>query len=420
MQSGSFPFQMTNKPPVLILDLYYGALQVARSLGRKGIPVYGIDKRPDPIAAHSRYITRLKAPEGDEELKDFMIDFSKNLGNKPVLFPMGDHHIIFLLKYGDILSRYYHYPMNPEVVLQLVSKIGSAKLLTKLNIPIAKTIVLKKGISSIPSMDGIDFPCVLKPNFHDLWQEDERAVDYIGLGQRVLLLENQSELAEAVEVLSPIDDMVLQEFIPGLTGNQYYYVGYRDRRHRILTSYVGNKIRTMPDCLGSETLLISVCNPDLLKCGDDILNRLDYIGPAGIDFKYDHCEEKYKVIEINCRLGINDAYLAKFGIDMPLIYYHDSLGLDVAPHNNYPDGVTWYDMFKDLEWMRMYHNKFHINWVTWVCQLLRGYSSHALFNSNDPRPFIKVFTDYLLRLIRKVYPIKLSTFRNKWYNKVLI
>ena len=393
---------MANKPPVLIMDLYYGALQVARSLGSRGIPVYGIDKLPDPIAAHSRYITRLKAPERDEELKDFMIDFSKNLENKPVLFPMSDYYIRFFLKFRNALSGHYLFPMdNPGILAKLVSKVETAKLLAQLEIDCPKTIFFNKGISSLPSLDGITFPCILKPNYHDYWEEDTRATEFLGPGQRIAYIENHAALREAVNVLNPMDDMVLQEFIPGYSENHYYYVGYRGKKGIILLSYVGNKIRTFPDCLGCETLLRSIDNPELVKQGNRILHRLNYYGPAGIDFKFDPRDSKYKVIEINARLGINDCYLAEFGADMPNIYYLDSQKKELSPHNNCPAGITWYHFGFDFDWMRTYRRKYNLSWSSWIRDLVFGFNNYAVFSWRDPAPFMHSLLKWTSRRTRK-------------------
>ena len=85
--------------PVLILDLHYSSLQIARSLGKKGIPIFGIDMEKKTIAEYSHYIKRIHSPKKEEQLKDYLIDFAKKMGKRLVIIPMSDQYILFLLKY---------------------------------------------------------------------------------------------------------------------------------------------------------------------------------------------------------------------------------------------------------------------------------------------------------------------------------
>jgi D-aspartate ligase len=395
---------MKNTVPALIMGLHYSSLQIAASLGRKGIPIFGHDRRGDAIGLHSRYVRKIEVPQAGEGLKNHLIDFAKKMDKPIVYFPLSDEYLIFLVEYWEPLSDYYFFPMSkPEVVAKLVSKTQTSGILSQLGISHPKTIVLKKGCVSFPSPNDIPLPYIIKPNYKHKWENDPKIQEFIGYGNRVLLIKDSSTLQEAIKILNTIDDMILQEFIPGSSESYYYYVGYRDRKGRIVTSYLGNKIRTLPDCLGSETLLKSVHNLELLKYGDEILHRLDLNGPAGIDFKYDPRDNKFKVVEINCRIGINDCYLAKFGIDLPYLYYLDSQKIEVKPQRNYPANVTWYDPFRDLDWMREYHSSKGVSWVLWLMQLFR-HDTYALFDWSDPAPFMKAILQLLIRIMRKTIP----------------
>lgn len=383
------------------MGLHYSSLQIAASLGKKGIPVFGHDRNRDAIGMNSRYVRKTNAPPIGEGLKDHLIEFSKKMDKSLVLFLLSDEYLIFLLEHWGPLSDYYFFPMSkPEAVAKLVSKTEACGMLSQLGISHPQTMVLKKGCVSLPSSNDIPLPCIIKPDYKHKWENDAKIQKFIGYGNRVLLIKDYSSLQQAIKILNPIDDMILQEFIPGPSENYYYYVGYRDQKGRIVTSYLGNKIRTLPDCLGSETLLKSVHNLELLKYGDEILHLLDLNGPVGIDFKCDPRDNKFKVVEINCRIGINDCYLTKFGIDLAYLYYLDSQKIEVNPQRSYPAKVTWYDPFKDLDWMREYHRQKGISWAAWLIQLFR-HDSYALFDWSDPAPFIKAILELLIRIMRK-------------------
>jgi D-aspartate ligase len=397
---------MSRTPAALLMGLHYSSVQIASSLRQKGIRIFGIDMQSNPIGSHSRYIKKIEVPKTGKELKDFLIAFSRRIRKRVVLFPLGDYYLLFLLEHKESLFDHYFFPVSDqETVDRLTSKTRLVGLLSELGISHPKSVILKRGSPSLPPVKDLSFPCIIKPNFKHNWDNQSAVKQLAGCGQRVLLVTNQFDLQEAAKILSPLDDMVLQEFILGPSENHYYYVGYRDHKGKIVTSYLGNKIRTLPDCLGSETLLRSIHNSELLKYGDKILDRLDYKGPAGIDFKYDPRDNDFKVIEINCRIGINDCYLTKFGIDLPFIYYLDSQKIEVAPQRDYPANVTWYDPFRDLDWMREYHKKKNVGWASWLKQLY-GHSTYALFDWSDPGPFVKSILEMFIRIIRKTNSAK--------------
>lgn len=386
----------------MLLRLHYSSLQVARSLVRKGISVFGIDCEPDRVGAYSRHIKTLVAPPGGEELKDFLISFAERRRSRFVLYPLSDYYVIFLEEFGDALAGPYAFPRSPaETTRVLLDKTRAAEALEHMGINQPKTFVVRKGSTSPPDPALFSFPCIIKPRYKHQWQDNAVVQTIVGHGQLVLTVDNAEQLAEGIRALSPISDCVIQEFIPGPSEQYYYYAGYRDRQGRIATSYIGQKLRTLPDCLGSETLLRSVHIPELLQRGDSILDRFDYRGPAGIDFKCDRRDGRFKVIEINCRIGINDCYLVKYGIDLPYIYYLDSLGREVAPAREYPATVTWYDPFRDFEWMRLYRKKAGVRWLSWLSRL-STYDTYAVFSWSDPWPFARSIIDLFMRGLRKL------------------
>jgi len=397
---------MSNKTPVLLLGLFYSSLQIAQSLGRKGIAIFGIDINDDPLGADSRYVEKIEAPRGGEELKNLLIDFSEKRGERIVLMPLTDYYLIFFHDYlKDLDDRYLFSAPDQRLLSALLSKTQSSDMLSRHGIVHPRTLIVEKDTSSSPNPDDITFPCILKPVYQHIWQTNRIVREFIGEGHRVLYVDDRQTLLKALTVLTPISDLIVQEFVPGPSENSVYYVGYRDRNGRMITSYLGNKIRTLPEGLGSETLLRSVHNESLLRYGDEILERLDYRGPVGIDFKYDQRDGAYKVIEINCRVGINDCYLMKYGIDLAYIYYLDSRGIEVKPVREYPEGVTWYDPVRDFDWMRLYRRDRNMGWGPWLRGLF-DHDNYALLDRWDVWPFTKSILALLARGIRKFKPLK--------------
>lgn len=386
--------------PVILLSLSLGSLQIARSLGSRGIRVYGIDSNPRSIAARSRYVEHLaSAPREEEQLTDFLRAFSRSLSLQPVLIPLSDEYVCFLLKFRQQLLSFARFPMNTDAVTQLASKTGTARLLHSLGTRHPRSVIIPQYSRTIPERPEREFPCILKPDFHDNWERIPSAIAFSRTrGGRALKIQNERELREAVSHLSQYDSLVLQEMIPGPAHNNYYYVGYRDQSGRIAASYVGRKIRTMPDGMGSETLIQTIHDSHIQLYGDSVLHKTNYHGPAGIELKRDSRDGSLVVIEVNCRFGLNDAALIKKSIDLPWVYYLDALGLPPPTYSTYRTGLTWYCFDRDLDWMRTYAKEKGMNWISWMAGLVRGYDSYATFDWRDPQPFVSSLTERLSRL----------------------
>ncbi len=392
---------MARAPSALLMGLSYTSLPVARCLGRKGIPVVGIDNAPGGIARRSRYVRVLDSPSDDAELMPSLVRFAKAQEAKPVLFAFSDEYLVFVSRNREELSHHFSFPYPRDLLLeQLVSKETMGRILGELGVSMPRTVVLRPGWGGARDSHGLSFPLVIKPIFHSRWLGDPAVVKAIG-ARKALLVEDNETLHRLYALLGVYGDIVAQEFVPGRTENLYYYVGYRSRNGQALVSFVGRKLRTLPDMFGSETFLQSVGKPEICELGEQILDKLGYVGPAGLDFKFDARDKTYKLIEINCRLGISDGILISAGVDIPYIYYQDSQGLPVGPAREYQQNVYWCWVGRDLEWFREYGTRDGFTVGGWLKHFLLNRYSFPVGAKDDPGPFLYALMAAIKRLVQK-------------------
>ena len=65
------------------------------------------------------------------------------------------------------------------------------------------------------------------------------------------------------------------------------------------------------------------------------LKTIGYKGLFGIEFKWDHDDEQFKLMDINARSCGDSALGPACGLDDNITAYHDALGHDVHPKNSY-------------------------------------------------------------------------------------
>ena len=131
---------MTGQPAAVVIPADRPAsLGIARSLGRRGIPVYAVDADPRAIGLYSRYVNPCPLPGddfSDEKRLQFLIDLGKKLGQRPVLYPVSDDEVILCSRERDELQKYYRYVMpDHSTIMSLLTKDGLHRVARDCQIP---------------------------------------------------------------------------------------------------------------------------------------------------------------------------------------------------------------------------------------------------------------------------------------------
>src|ERR1700685_1021605 len=110
MTRARYPVDTSTPAVILKLDpnvMHHGGLGVIRSLGRAGIPVYGVHEGPWAPAASSRYLHGRyfwqPRRENPDRLLAGLLQLADRIGRPSVLFATDDAGAIFLAEHGDEL-----------------------------------------------------------------------------------------------------------------------------------------------------------------------------------------------------------------------------------------------------------------------------------------------------------------------------
>src|SRR5262249_27834340 len=96
---------------------HHGALGVMRSLGRLGVPVYGVDADRSAIALRSRYcrgafLWDIEARPAAASV-DFLKSVARRIGGRPMLLATNDETALFVAENGCRLRTSFAFPDNP-------------------------------------------------------------------------------------------------------------------------------------------------------------------------------------------------------------------------------------------------------------------------------------------------------------------
>jgi D-aspartate ligase len=391
---------MRTDTPVLVLRLdHYGALGVIRSLGRLGVPVYGLHRDTQPLALASRYLRGHVVWDLDAEPParsvERLLRIAEALGGSPILVPTNDETARFVAANAEALRPAFRFQENPsELVERLYNKASMSRLADGLGIPTAK-IWLPRSLDELRTLAGsVRFPVMLK------------GADGIRLSQRtgekMWIVRDAEELVErwqrAEDAARP--DLMVQEYIPGGEDAQWMFNGYFDAHSQCLFGVTARKLRLTPPYTGMTSLGVCAPRPEVESLVARLVEGTGYRGILDIGFRFDARDGRFKVLDVNPRLGATfRLFVGDDGLDVVRALYLDLTGQPVPWSRAWP-GRRW--LVEDLDLVssaRYFADRVLGPWE-WA-RSFAGVEECAWFASDDLRPFARMCGGFVARAVRK-------------------
>ncbi|MFW6225309.1 MAG: hypothetical protein ACOC4B_03505 [Bacteroidota bacterium] len=155
---------LNNNHPALILGLFETALGIARSLGRKGISVYGIDKNKD-IGFYSKYIKATLCPDPvlyEDKFINWLENYISGFNEKPILYFTSDDYLMAFTKNRDMFEDKVSYILPEHDFLEKVAdKYSQYNLAKEANVAVPETKIVSKS-AYVNDFKGMDYPLFIK------------------------------------------------------------------------------------------------------------------------------------------------------------------------------------------------------------------------------------------------------------------
>ena len=164
-----------------------------------------------------------------------------------------------------------------------------------IGVPYPKTICAKNKID-LDSIDGLIFPLLIKPS-----TRKDSTTDVF----RTLYLEKIEDYLSAKNKLGGYIEkgieFVISEFIPGDDTNIYAYTCFRSQGGKIINEWSGKKLTQYPDNYGVFCSASNQAPQEVFNQGRALVEEFNAFGIIEPEFKYDHRDGKYKLMETNFR-----------------------------------------------------------------------------------------------------------------------
>lgn len=379
-------------PAALVFNCHITGLAVARSLGRRGIPIVGLDREDSGYGLHSRYTTvagRCPYPLDDERgFIDLLLEIGGALKQKAVLFPCLDEWVFAVARHASELSEYYILPFSDiDTVERILDKNRLYRKCEERAIPIPRTFYVGEQ-SPEQIANEISFPCIVKPALQREFTNE--------FGEKVLRAASREDFLALCERAGH-HTLLAQEIVGAGVDSFYSLCSYIGRDGNAKGVFVGRKLEQYPPEFGTACLVDSRYVEEIVERGVDILKQFGYHGISEVEFIYDEKSGDFKLLDINTRVWKWIGLPIHAGIDLPWLAYADAVFGDVEAAGRQRDGLRWVYL-KDYIALRRARSGSDETTLTrkdWV-DLITGQAAasseivDAVLSSDDPEPFVQM------------------------------
>jgi len=368
---------------VVVVGGEHPGLGIARSLGRRGIPVCIVDDQYS-IAQFSRYAgrsVRVSDLRDEQKTVDSILEVGQRFGLKDwVLFPTRDETVAAFARHRERLAEFFRVTTPEwESVKWAWDKKNTYERAAQLGIPVPGTWNPRspEELAELYSRLPLAIKPAVKENF------------FYATGSKAWRAETPEQLnalfRKASEQIRP-EEILLQEIIPGDGRQQYSYCAFfRDGKAH--SSLIARRSRQHPREFGrAATYVETVELPEIEELSERFLKAIDYYGLVEVEFKQDPRDGQFKLLDVNARTWGFHCIGAPAGVDFPYLLFADQIGETLEPCRGRA-GVGWLRLITDVPTAASDLLHGYMSLKTYF-QSLRSTRVESVFALEDPLPAI--------------------------------
>jgi D-aspartate ligase len=358
-------------------------LGVARSLGRRGIPVCIIDDQHS-VSQFSRYATRtvrVKDLRDEEKTVATVLEVGERYGLQGwVLFPTRDETVAAFSRHRDELAKVFRVSTPAwETVKWAWDKKNTYELAEELGIPCPRTWNPRTPADLTALYPYL--PLAVKPAVKENF--------FYATGSKAWRAETPAELDDlfykAAQQIKA-EEILVQEIIPGDGSRQYSYCAFFRDGHAHST-LMARRIRQHPREFGrAATYVESIDVPEVEALSLRFLQAIDYYGLVEVEFKQDPRDDQFKLLDVNARTWGFHSLGVPAGVDFPYLLFADQMGETTQPCKG-RSGVGWLRLVTDLPTAASDFWHGHMSAGSYL-RSLRSTRIESVFSAADPLPSI--------------------------------
>ena len=361
-------------------------LGIARSLGRRGIPVCIIDDQYS-VSQFSRYAThtvRVNELRDERKAVENILEVGRRYNLKDwVLFPTRDETVAACSRYRDELSEFFRVTTPAwDSVKWAWDKKNTYELGAQLGIPVPGTWNprTKEDLKELYGRLPLAMKPAVKENF------------FYATGSKAWRAETPAELDDVFERASKqirAEEILMQEIIPGDGRQQYSYCAFF-REGKAHSTLIARRMRQHPREFGRAATYVETLDfPEIEELSERFLRAINFYGIVEVEFKQDPRDGKFKLLDVNARTWGFHSLGTPAGVDFPYLLFADQIGQEVEPSRARPN-IGWLRLVADVPTAASDILHGHLKLADYF-QSLKRTRVESVFSSTDPLPSIAEF-----------------------------
>ena len=294
----------------------YNPLGLFRMLQAYAEIVFIRDGGAKLCASKSKYCKTLhKTSSLEDGFKCLMENYSHEQ-NKPFLITSSDLIAEFVDQHKDLLEQYFYITGTTEkgLLTKVLNKNLMCQIAQRIGFDVPASIECKWNTD----ISNVKYPCLLKPDKNRLDHEKEF---------KTKVCNSQNELEETLKSVGKDSIFVLQEYV----NKEADALIYGCRTHSGEVVIAGTNVRTRWDSGGNGSFGYTTGDiPKGIKIEliEAFLKEVDYTGLFSVEYAL--TKDKAYFLEFNLRNDGTSHYFYQAGVNIPMIWILDTLGMDYS------------------------------------------------------------------------------------------
>jgi predicted ATP-grasp superfamily ATP-dependent carboligase len=367
----------------IVIGGEHPGLGIARSLGRRGIPVWVIDDQHS-VSQFSKYVKRVLRVRDlldEESAVESVLEVGQRYGlGGWVLFPTRDETVAAISRHKDRLAKFFRVTTADwNTVRWAWDKKSTYERAAELGIPVPQTFNPRTEAELVDLYSRL--PLALKPAIKENF--------FYATGAKAWRAESPDQLTDLFrKAIRQIrrEEILIQEIIPGDGQRQYSYCAFfRDGEAH--STLVARRLRQHPREFGrAATYVETIECPEIEELSERFLKAINYYGLVEVEFKQDPRDGQFKLLDVNARTWGFHSIGRAAGVDFPYLLYADQLGHSVDRCRARTE-VGWLRMITDVPTIVSDLCAGELNLHSYG-QSLKRTRSESVFCLQDPLPSV--------------------------------
>lgn len=374
---------MDSKTIIIFGNDHTNSVGVIQSLGKVGYRIVALlfgDKTGYVNA--SKYTTQIISGSSPQDCLNKLMALDFPTDAKIPILPTCDIAAITLEQNNEELNnRFLFEHADNYSIAESSKKENQVIFATECGFNVPKTWSLP-DLNIIPN--DIIFPCLIKP-----------LISCEGAKSDIRICRSLEDLKQNLRTLNITKHVLIQQYIE--RDYEISILGCALSDGTCLLPAVEDKLTLYPKNVGLECLanIHPLTDNDIIRSINNLIRGIGYVGLFSVEMMHCKTDNKFYFTEINLRNDGAEAFITKYGSNLPLNHVEDLLGLPLTVQSTFAPGFYIWDMHHLKSFLSR-----DISILTWLKEIFKS-RGFLMYDKSDLKPFFRQYIYMIEKAINR-------------------